>query len=87
MKKLNYYLDTKNGFILAYERSSEFFERFVPETGEWEAVGISFSQFMHDYDFAEISEENVSQKTGGKLADEKLEQYEAMLKRNLGEPV
>ena len=47
-----------NGFLLAYEKSSEFFVRYIPQTNEWEDCNTSFSDFRHDYYFREVSKED-----------------------------
>ena len=82
MPKIEYYLDTGNGFLLAYEKSTEFFVRFVPSKNEWETVEISFSQFRHDYEFKALSESEAVKLSKGATADTALEQYRDMIKRN-----
>lgn len=81
---MRYYEDISNGFLLAYERSSEFFVRFIPEVGEWEDCNISFSEFIHDYNFREISVDEAMKKSNGRLPDEEHRRYMDMLNRNRG---
>ena len=85
MKKIAYFLDTRAGFVLAYEGSCEFFVRFVARTGEWEDMGISFSEFRHDYEFKEISADEAMQKANGRLPESEYKQYCDIIRRNLGD--
>ena len=82
-KKLKYYEDTENGFLFAYERESEFFVRFLPDLGEWESVGISFRQFLHDYTPSEITPDEAARKSNGILPDSTFKDYLEMLESNL----
>lgn len=84
MEKIRYYSDTQNGFLLAYERSTEFFVKFIPSTGKWEDCEISFMQFMHDYSFREISADEAMEKAVGCSPEANYKEYAAMLARNLG---
>ena len=82
MEKLTYFLDTNCGIVLAYEKESEFFVRFVPEIGEWEDMPVSFLSFRHDCEFKEISQASAAEKTDGCLPVQMLETYLEMIKRN-----
>ncbi len=82
MEKIKYYLDLDNDFLLAYEKSTEFFVRFLKETGEWECCGISFSNFIHDYCFKEITSDEALEKSKGRLPEADYQEYVAMLNRN-----
>ena len=82
MEKIRYYWDTQNGFLLAYERSTEFFVKFIPSTGKWEDCEISFMQFMHDYSFREISTNEAMEKAGGCSPEDNYREYIAMINRN-----
>ena len=82
MERLAYFEDRANGFLLAYERSTEFFVRFLPKTGEWEDCGISFMAFRHDHDFTEISREEALKKTDGRLPEAEFKQYLDLIARN-----
>ncbi len=83
-ENIRFYEDLNNGFLLAYEKSSEFFVRFIPELEKWENCNISFSNFRHDYDFREISKEEAVRKTNGNLPDANFEEYLKLLNRNMG---
>ena len=84
MKELRYYKDNGNNYLLAYERSCEFFVRYLPATDEWETCPITFSNFLHDYNPTEVSRDAAYEITGGNLPEELLEKYLRMLARNLG---
>ena len=84
MEKLRYYLDLDNGFLLAHEKTTEFFVKFNSDTREWETVGISFSNFSHDYYFKEISKDEALKITGGGLPEAMFQTYSDMIKRNIG---
>ena len=84
MANLKYYQDLDHGFLLAHEKTTEFFVRFVSDTGEWETVGISFSNFAHDYYFKEISKDEALTITGGCLPEAMFQTYSDMIKRNSG---
>lgn len=84
MEQIRYYWDTQNGFLLAYERSTEFFVKFISSTGRWEDCEISFMQFMHDYSFREISANEAMEKAGECLPEANYKEYIAMLDSNLG---
>ena len=84
MENLKYFVDLTNDFLLAYDKKTEFFVRFVPKTGEWESVNVSFLSFMHDYNFKEISTEDASKITNGILPNKIFKQYLEMIKRNSG---
>lgn len=86
MEDLKYYEEMANQTLLAHERSTEFFVKYVPEMKEWEDCGISFSQFKHDYPFREMSREQVMQITGGNLPEAAFKEYTEMLNRNMGGP-
>lgn len=75
MENIKYFVDLTNDFLLAYERSTEFFVRFVPKTDEWEDVNVSFSEFRHDYDFKEISTDEALKRTNGSLPTKAFDQY------------
>lgn len=75
MEKLRFYIDLDNNFLLAHERSTEFFVRYIPSLNEWEECIISFSNFVHDYYFKEITREEAIQKTNGRLPDIELKSY------------
>jgi len=82
MKEIMYFVDTDNNFLLAYEKSSEFFVIFVPEKKAWEDCNISFSAFKHDYAFREIDREEVAKMTGGCLPEALLSEYLKMICKN-----
>ena len=82
MEKIKYFEDIYNGFLLAYEESTEFFARYVSKIAEWEACKISFSNFRHDYDFREITEEEAFKKTNGNLPNNAYNRYIEMLYGN-----
>ena len=85
MENLEYYLDIQNNFLLAYERSSEFFVRYIEKTEEWESCSISFSNFRHDYAFKQISRQEAFNIANGNLPEAMLQQYLSMIRKNLGE--
>ena len=75
MKDLMYLIDVDHGFLLAYERESEFFVRYLPKTDEWETCPISFSRFRHDYCFREVEREEALRLANGNLPEELLARY------------
>lgn len=79
MKDLAYFEDTDNGFLLAYEKSSEFFVRYLSASDEWEDCPISFSQFRHDHCFREMDREEAFRRTSGNLPETLFERYVALL--------
>ena len=83
MEKLRYYLDLDNGFLLAHEKTTEFFVRYIRGTGEWEPLMISFSNFKHDYNFKEISKEEALQKSDGCLPEREFRSYLTIINKNL----
>jgi len=84
MKKLKYYQDLTNNFLLAYEKSVEFFVMYIPQRKEWIDCNISFLQFKHDYYFKEISREDAIQKTDGNLPESMFQQYLDTISENMG---
>ena len=84
MENLKYYLDLDNGFLLAHEKTTEFFVRYIREIGEWEPLMISFSNFKHDYNFKEISKEEALQKSDGCLPEAMFQTYSDTIKTNRG---
>lgn len=56
MKKIKYYIDTKDNVLSAYDRGSDFFAFFNKSTKSWHISNISFIQFKHDRDFIEIDD-------------------------------
>ncbi len=83
MENLEYYLDTQNSFLLAYEKSTEFFVRYIEKLNQWEDCNISFSNFKHDYAFKKISKEEAYSITNGNLPEAKLQQYIRTIRKNL----
>ena len=86
MGDLKYYLDLSNNFLLAYEKSVEFFVMYIPEREEWTDCNISFSNFKHDYDFKEIPREEALEKTNGNLPESMLRQYSDTIYKSSGCP-
>ena len=84
MTALSYFKDLDNDFLLAYEKKSEFFVRYIPKTDEWEYCNISFSSFRHDYCFKEVSEEEARRMTNGNLPMTLLGDYLALISKNTG---
>lgn len=84
MENIKYYEDLRNSFILAYEKSTEFFVIFVSKEKGWADCSISFSSFIHDYEFREISKEDAIKKTDGSLPESLYYKYLDMLSNNLG---
>lgn len=82
MQNVKYYEDLRNHFLLAYERHTEFFVMYNPETKQWNDCHISFSNFQHDYEYKEVSKEEIIQKTEGVLPESELKEYLAMIRRN-----
>ena len=85
MENLKYYQDLRNNFLLAYEKSTEFFVMYIPETKEWADCNISFSNFKHDYDFKELSGEEALEKTNGSLPESMFQQYLDTINKNSGQ--
>ena len=56
MKKIKYYIDTKDNVLSAYDRESDFFAFFNKSTKSWHISNISVIQFTHDRDFVEIDD-------------------------------
>lgn len=84
MDKLKYFEDLDHHFLLAYERSTEFFVMFNPKENVWVDCNITFSNFKHDYYYNELSEEEVSERTNGNLPKSELSEYVKLLHNNLG---
>ena len=84
MEKLSYFIDLDNDFLLAYDKATEFFVRFVPKVNDWEFCNISFSNFRHDYAFKEIDKDQAEKITLGNLPEAIFQQYLVMLGKNLG---
>ena len=84
MKDLKYYVDLRNDFLLAYERTTEFFVMYDPKSSEWKDCTISFISFRHDCEFKEISYEEALAKTNGVLPEDKLTQYRKLINSNMG---
>ncbi len=82
MQNLKYYEDLRHHFLLAYESYTEFFVMYVPETKQWNDCNISFSNFQHDYEYKEISKEEIIQKTQGVLPELKLKEYLTIIRSN-----
>jgi len=81
MERIKYFIDLTNDFLLAYEKSTEFFVRFIAKTGEWEDVNISFLDFRHDYSFREISQDEAMERTNRNLPLEAFDQYLKLINR------
>ncbi len=84
MRELQYFIDLKNDFLLAYERTSEFFVMYIPAEERWVDCAISFSEFRHDYNYREISRDKAMERAGGCLPEANYMEYVAMLDSNLG---
>ena len=69
-------------FLFAYEKSTEFFITYIPKTDEWVDYSISFSNFKHDHDFTEISEEDAAKITKGNLPEAMLQQCRDIIQKN-----
>jgi len=82
MNELKYFLDTDNDFLLAYDKNTEFFVRYIPETDKWVDCDISFSQFRHDYCFRSVDREEALHIANGNLPDALLQQYINMIDKN-----
>ncbi len=82
MQNLKYYEDLRHHFLLAYERCTEFFVTYDPETKQWNDCNISFSNFQHDHEYKEISKEEIMQKTQGVLPESKFKEYLTMIRSN-----
>ena len=85
MQNIEYLEDVRNHFLLAYERSTEFFVIYLPEKQRWEDCQISFLRFKHDYEYSKISREEVVKRTGGILPESNFENYLAIIRGNRGE--
>lgn len=83
MPNIKYYEDLQNHFLLAHEKHTEFFVMYIPETKQWKDCHISFSNFQHDYEYKEISKEEMIQKTEGVLPESKFKEYLAMVRSNM----
>jgi hypothetical protein len=83
-ENLKYFIDISHNFLFAYERSTEFFVRYIEKTKEWEACNISFSNFKHDYAFRAVDEDEAIKITNGNLPEAAFRQYTNMINRNLG---
>lgn len=82
MESVKYYLDLNNGFVLAYEKSTEFFVIYNSEKDEWADCGISFMEFAHDFLFKEISADEAKEKTNANLPTAKHEEYIGIIRKN-----
>ena len=80
--EMKYYKDLTHGFFVAYEKTTEFFVTYLPETKKWVDCAISFSYFKHDYDFIEISKEELAQNTNGNFPDDLFQEYLNLLRKN-----
>lgn len=85
MQNIKYYEDLDNRFLLAYEKHTEFFVIYNPDTKQWKDCNISFATFQHDCAYKEISEEEIIKKTDGVLPESNYKEYLTILRRNKGD--
>lgn len=64
-KKLTYYRAEKT--LFAHGDFYDFFQSYNKESGQWETCRVSFSQFLHNFWYREISE--------GRLSTEAYQKY------------
>ena len=83
MDKIKYYIDKTAGFLFAYEKSCEFFVRYIPKSKEWEQCDFSFSSFVHDRDFLEIDKCEALRMADGNSPEVAYIKYTDMLGKNL----
>ena len=81
---IKYYEDVDDKTLLAHERESEFFVMFNAKRGEWVDSAISFSAFMHERYFREVTEEEARRVTEGVMPDAAYKAYIDMLAHNSG---
>lgn len=75
MNTINYYEDLRNGFLLAHEKTYDFFVIYNEKEQKWVDCGITFMQFRHDYEFREMNSDEVSDRTGGRLPEAEYRRY------------
>ncbi|MGN0813768.1 MAG: hypothetical protein ACI4MH_00875 [Candidatus Coproplasma sp.] len=74
--KLEYYLaDLTEETLFAYGSHREFFRTYDKESGKWVVSKISYSRFLHDFWYREISEEQAKELTGGNLPTDDYKKY------------
>ena len=86
MENIKYYIDLHNHFLLAHEKHTEFFVIYVPEAKQWQDCHISFSSFQHDYEYKEISKEEMIQRTNGVLPESEFKEYLKIIRSNTSLP-
>lgn len=81
--EIEYYLEEKYKNVFAYNGETEFFVRFVQGENKWEACKFSFTAFLHDVEYKELTEDEAKALTGGSVPQKEFAEYREMLKRNL----
>jgi len=82
MDSLKYYFDLDNDCVLAYDRDTDFFAQFDKSAAKWTMVGISFVQFMHDYNYKLISGEEAQALTNDNLPEHLYADYIKIINDN-----
>ena len=72
-KKLTYYLAEET--LFAYGDFYDFLQTYNKESGQWETCRVSFSQFLHDFWYREISEDEARAISEGCLPTEAYQKY------------
>lgn len=72
-KKPEYYL--ADGTLFAHGDYYDFFRTYNKKSGQWETCRVSFSRFLHDFWYTEISEAQAKEITGGNLPLDDYKEY------------
>ena len=86
MESLKYYEDLDNNFLIAHDKYTEFFASYNSETKTWKRCNISFSNFKHDYNYREVSKEEIIERTGGTLPESIFKEYLSTFFNNMSGP-
>lgn len=82
---LYYYVERQSGALCVYgDCFIGYFRRFNADEKSWEKVGITYSQFLHDYDVTNISAEKADEITGGNLPVKDFEKFRKEIKELYG---
>lgn len=79
--KFKYYLVEKRGYLVAYNKESDFFVMFNKKKNEWVPGCCSFQSFENEHlmDLEEIGESKALSMTNGKLPNIMLEEFNNLL--------
>lgn len=73
--ELEYFVEVMTDRLFAYGSFYEFFEIYDEQSKAWKTSPISYSRFLHDYMFREISKEQAAEITDGNLPEQAYKNY------------